>query len=135
MAKCILFKTGGSSADLDSLTATPKYVREKKTFYGRGTDALQTGAAVEYKDQVVELELNGSYPIPTGIHENAKVQQSGMLVLQGQTLEAKAYAQVVYTDGAYMQGDIKVPIVANLTAENIRNGVTVGGVTGSYTGF
>lgn len=135
MAKCILFKTGGSSADLDSLTATPQYVRNGKKFYGKGTDALQTGTAEEHKNQVTELELNGVYAIPKGIHENTQVKQSGLLVLPGQTLEAKSNPQVIYTDGAYMEGDIIVPAVKNLTPENVRNGVTVGDVTGTFTGF
>ncbi|NBI73783.1 hypothetical protein D3Z50_22760, partial [Clostridiaceae bacterium] len=53
----------------------------------------------------------------------------------GQTVAPGASAKTVTCSGKYMTGNITVSAVSNLTAANIRKGVTVGGVAGTYEGY
>lgn len=55
--------------------------------------------------------------------------------LAGQTVTPGASAKTVSCSGKYMTGNVTVNAVSNLTAANIKKGVTVGGVVGTYEGY
>ena len=55
--------------------------------------------------------------------------------LAGQTVTPGASAKTVSCSGKYMTGNVTVSAVSNLTAANIKKGVTVGGVVGTYEGY
>lgn len=55
--------------------------------------------------------------------------------LAAQTVAPGASAKTVSCSGKYMTGNITVSAVSNLTAANIKKGVTVGGVVGTYEGY
>lgn len=55
--------------------------------------------------------------------------------MEAQTITPGASAQTVSCTGKYMTGDVTINAVAGLSAGNIANGVTVGGVSGTYKGL
>lgn len=55
--------------------------------------------------------------------------------MESQTITPGASAQTVSCTGKYMTGDVTINAVAGLSAGNIANGVTVGGVAGTYKGL
>lgn len=55
--------------------------------------------------------------------------------MEAQTITPGASAQTVSCTGKYMTGDVTINAVAGLSAGNIANGVTVGGVAGTYKGL
>lgn len=55
--------------------------------------------------------------------------------LAAQTVAPGASAKTVSCSGKYMTGNVTVSAVSNLTAANIKKGVTVGGVVGTYEGY
>ncbi|RFZ75949.1 hypothetical protein DS742_26275 [Lacrimispora amygdalina] len=55
--------------------------------------------------------------------------------LSGTTITPGTSTQTVSSSGKYMTGDVVVNAVSNLTAANIKKGVVVGGVTGTWEGY
>ena len=55
--------------------------------------------------------------------------------MEAQTITPGASAQTVSCTGKYMTGNVTINAVAGLSAGNIANGVTVGGVAGTYKGL
>lgn len=55
--------------------------------------------------------------------------------LAGQTINPTASQQTVSSSGKYMTGNVVVNGVSNLSAGNIKRGVVVGGVTGTWEGY
>lgn len=134
MADAIVLR-GGSGFDDSQLTATPDKVRNGKTFYGSGSDSIQTGTVTEIAAETVTLPLNGSYTIPQGIHSgNGKVVQS-LQTSSGGTVYPTSEKQTVQTANKYMTGDVYVEPLIGLKPENIKKGVTILGVTGTYEGY
>ncbi len=133
MADAIVLR--GSGFDDSQLTATPDKVRNGKTFYGSGSDSIQTGTVTEIAAETVTLPLNGSYTIPQGIHSgNGKVVQS-LQTSSGGTVYPTSEKQTVQTANKYMTGDVYVAPLTGLKPENIKKGVTILGVTGTYEGY
>lgn len=54
--------------------------------------------------------------------------------MSGQTITPSSTSQTIATDGKYMLGDIIVSGDANLQATNIKQGISIFGKTGTYTG-
>lgn len=134
MADAIVLR-GGSGFDDSQLTATPDKVRNGKTFYGSGSDSIQTGTVTEIVAETVTLPLNGSYAIPQGIHSgNGKVVQN-MPTSAGGTVYPTSEKQTVQTANKYMTDDVYVAPLTGLKPENIKKGVTILGVTGTYEGY
>lgn len=81
------------------------------------------------------LGINGTYTIPEGYHNGAgKVTQS-IAAMGAQTVTPGNSQKVVSCSGKYMTGNVTVPAVSGLTAANIKKGVVVGGVTGTWEGY
>ena len=134
MADAIVLR-GGSGFDDSQLTATPDKVRNGKTFYGSGSDSIQTGTVTEIAAETVTLPLNGSYVIPQGIHSGyGKVVQS-LPTSSGGTVYPTSEKQTVQTANKYMTNDVYVSPLTGLKPENIKKGVTILGVTGTYEGY
>ena len=134
MADAIVLR-GGSGFDDSQLTATPDKVRNGKTFYGSGSDSIQTGTVTEIVAETVTLPLNGSYVISQGIHSgNGKVVQN-LPTSSGGTVYPTSEKQTVQTANKYMTDDVYVSPLTGLKPENIKKGVTILGVTGTYEGY
>ena len=81
------------------------------------------------------LGINGTYTIPEGYHNGAgKVTQS-IATMGAQTVTPGNSQKVVSCSGKYMTGNVTVQAVSNLIAANIKKGVVVGGVTGTWEGY
>lgn len=81
------------------------------------------------------LGINGTYTIPAGYHNGAgKVTQS-IDTMGAQTVTPGNSQKVVSCSGKYMTGNVTVQAVSNLIAANIKKGVVVGGVTGTWEGY
>lgn len=134
MADAIVLR-GGSGFDDSQLTATPDKVRKGKTFYGSGSNSIQTGTVTEIVEETVTLPLNGSYTIPQGIHSgNGKVVQN-LPTSAGGTIYPTSEKQTLQTANKYMTDDAYVAPLTGLKPENIKKGVTILGVTGTYEGY
>lgn len=81
------------------------------------------------------LGINGTYTIPEGYHNGAgKVTQS-IATMGAQTVAPGNSQKVVPCSGKYMTGNVTVQAVSNLIAANIKKGVTVGGIVGTWEGY
>ena len=81
------------------------------------------------------LAANGSYTIPAGWHNGSgKVNQS--LTTQGaKSVTPKTTNQTACSANRWTTGTITIVGSSNLTAGNIKNGVTIFGVKGTFTGW
>lgn len=133
------YHNGKGKVTVDSLasqtpgTATAAQILTGKTLWVKGskiTGTMPNRGAISHS-----LAANGSYTIPAGYHNGSgKVTQSlstqgGWTVTPG-TSNITACAANKWTIGTiYCAGN------ANLVAGNIKKGVTIFGVTGTYQGF
>ena len=99
----------GQNVDISSLTAAPSDVRKGKKYIGLGSDDERIGEMEDVIRQ--ELPTTGAQYVAPG---------AGQIVIE--------------CAGKYMTGNIVIQAVANLTAENIKYGVTVGEGEGAVTG-
>lgn len=74
--------------------------------------------------------LSGAYGYSNGVRVNGGIASMG-----AQTVTPGNAAKTVSCSGKYMTGNVTVKAVAGLTAANIKKGVTVGGVTGTWEGY
>lgn len=77
-----------------------------------------------------EKMLSGVYGYSNGAKVTGNIASMG-----AQTVTPGNAAKTVSCSGKYMTGNVTVSAVANLTAANIKKGVTVGGVTGTWEGY
>lgn len=132
----LLLPFKGTRMDFQVLTAIPEMVRKGKKFKGKGTDQTQTGTLPEVSAVKKELPLNGKYVIPAGLHDNESiVEQTTLSVMEGATIYPTGEAQTINTTNKYMNGDILVSALSGLVPGNIKKGVTILGVTGTYEGY
>ena len=98
-------------------------------------ESIQTGTVTEIVAETVTLPLNGSYTIPQGIHSgNGKVVQN-LPTSAGGTIYPTSEKQTLQTANKYMTDDAYVAPLTGLKPENIKKGVTILGVTGTYEGY
>lgn len=122
--------------DFSSLTAIPAKVRIGKLFKGAGTDQTQTGTLPTVAAVQREIGLNGRYDIPAGIHDSSStIKQTTLSTMGNTTVYPSETAQTVNTANKYMNGEITVAALSGLTPGNIKKGVTILGVTGTYEGY
>lgn len=81
------------------------------------------------------LGINGTYTIPEGYHNGAGAVKQSIPTLGGQTINPSSAQQIVSSNGKYMTGNVTVNAVSNLNPSNIKKGVVVGGVTGTWEGY
>lgn len=81
------------------------------------------------------LSINGSYTIPSGYHSGSgKVTQS-IPVQGGSTTTPSTSNKTIVAANRYVNGNIIVAGNSNLTAANIKKGVNIFGVTGTWEGY
>lgn len=78
------------------------------------------------------LGINGTYTIPEGYHNGSGKVTQNIPTMGAQTIIPGNAAKTVSCNGKYMTGNVTVSAVSNLTAANIKKGVTVGGVAGTF---
>lgn len=124
----------GQNVDISSLTAAPSDVRKGKKYIGSGGDDERIGEMERIAPVTHSLPLNGVYNIPAGEHTGQDVIRQELPTMGTQYVAPGAGQIVIECAGKYMTGNIVIQAVANLTAENIKYGVTVGEGEGAVTG-
>jgi len=133
------YHNGGGTVTVNSLasqtdgTATEWQVLSGKTCWVKGVKI--TGKMANNGAISASLGLNGTYTIPAGYHNGSgKVTQS-IATQGGWTIVPGTSNKLGCAAGRYCTGAIYVQGNSNLVAWNIKKGVTIFGVTGTYQGF
>lgn len=124
-------KIGGTN--IDNLTAQPSDVLSGKNFVGAGTEDTQIGTIADQGAPSHSLPVNESITLPPGYYSGGSVTQS-LDTSSGKTVSPGANKITVDATNKYFTGNIVVSGVTNLIPSNIKIGVTVGGVTGTWNG-
>lgn len=125
---------GGGGADLDIVTAGKPDVLAGKVIVDKDGEPL-TGTMPDRGAITQLLGINGIYTIPEGYHNGSgKVMQS-IATMGAQTVNPTVSQQVVSTSGKYLTGNVTVNGVNNLASVNIKKGVNVGGIVGTFEGY
>lgn len=126
---------GGSvGADIDAVTAEQPDILAGKVIVDKDGEPL-IGTMPNHGAVNQSLGINGAYTIPEGYHNGlGKVTQS-VVTMGGQTINPGASQQTVSTSGKYMTGDVIVSGVSNLSAGNVKKGVNIGGIVGTWEGY
>lgn len=117
---------GASGTDTSDATAVAGDILNGKTAYGANgklTGTIPTVTA-SMSDNVVT--------VPKGYVKSAQTLTAGT-ALNAFTITPAANAQVI-SKGSYLRGEVTVAGDANLTASNIKSGVTIFNVAGTYEG-
>lgn len=125
--------TANSLASQTSANATAGQILSGQTAWVNGskiTGSMSNRGAVSQG-----LGINGSYTIPAGYHNgNGKVTQS-IPVQGGSTTTPGTANKTIVAANRYVNGNIIVAGSSNLTAGNIKKGVNIFGVTGTWEGY
>ena len=125
--------TANSLASQTSANATAAQILFGYTAWVNGskiTGTMANRGAVSYK-----LPANGSYTIASGYHNGSgKVTQS-LTTQRGKTVTPTTSNQTACASGRWVTGNIICAGSSNLTAGNIKKGVTIFGVKGTWQGF
>lgn len=158
MGKVIISTSGGGSVTSDDVTAISSHVLEGDTYLGADTnDDAGTGTMPDMNTVDSTLGgINASYP-NVAIHKGSSIQfgntsssnerlfgirapkgyyNGGSYVgaaAQTKTVSPTASSQTIYADSNKILEKVTVNGVDNLTAGNIKSGVTVGGTKGTFT--
>ncbi|MDW2799905.1 hypothetical protein RZO55_20240 [Clostridium boliviensis] len=125
---------GGGGADLEMVTAERPDVLTGKVIVDKDGNPL-AGTMPDNGAVNQSLGINSTYTIPKGYHNGLGKVIQNVASMAGQTINPTASQQTVSSSGKYMTGNVVVNGVSNLTAANIRKGVNVGGVVGSFQGY
>ena len=114
-------------------TATAAQILSPKTCWVKGvkiTGTMPNNGAISYS-----LPLNGTYKIPAGYHNGEGKVTQNLQTQSGWTIVPTTTNQIGCPANRYCTGDIYVKGDPNLIAKNIKKGVDIFGVTGTYQGF
>lgn len=125
--------TANSLSSQTSANATSGQILSGQTAWVNGskiTGSMSNRGAVSQG-----LGINGSYTIPAGYHNgNGKVTQS-IPVQGGSTTTPGTANKTIVAANRYVNGNIIVAGSSNLTAGNIKKGVNIFGVVGTWEGY
>lgn len=116
--------------DTSDATAVAGDLRQGKTAYAKGAKLVGT---------LVPLDTTDANAVATDILAGKTAYVNGVKVTgsiasqEAQTITPAVTAQTIEA-GKYLAGAITINGDANLLAENIKSGVTIFGVAGTYTG-
>lgn len=116
--------------DTSDATAVAGDLRQGKTAYAKGARLVGT---------LVPLDTTDANAVATDILAGKTAYVNGVKVTgsiasqEAQTITPAVTAQTIEA-GKYLAGAITINGDANLLAENIKSGVTIFGVAGTYTG-
>jgi len=163
VAECIVLKGGG--ADLDVVTAGVGDVLAGKVIVGadgepltgtmanRGAVSQALNAGGSYTVPAGYHNGSGSVTANSLSSQTSATAAAGQILsgytawvngskltgsiasLAGQTITPSASQQTISSSGKYMTGNVVVNAVSNLSAANVKKGVVVGGVTGTFEGY
>ena len=125
--------TVNSLASQTDATATAAQILSPKTCWAKGvkiTGTMPDNGAISYS-----LPINGTYKIPAGYHNGEGKVTQNLQTQSGWTIVPTTTNQIGCPANRYCTGDIYVKGDPNLIAENIKKGVDIFGVTGTYQGF
>lgn len=114
-------------------TATAAQILSPTTCWVKGvkiTGTMPNNGAISYS-----LPINGTYKIPAGYHNGEGRVTQTLQTQSGWTIVPTTTNQIGCPANRYCTGDIYVKGDPNLIAENIKKGVDIFGVTGTYQGF
>ena len=124
--------TANSLASQTSATAIASQILSGITAWVNGikiTGSMSNQGAVSQS-----LTINGTYTVPAGYHNGSgKVTQS--ITTKGAATYTPGTAAQVIAGGQYLSDAQTISAVSNLSAANIKKGVVVGGVTGTWEGY
>ena len=125
--------TANSLASQTSANATAAQILSGYTAWVNGskiTGTMTNRGAVSYN-----LPVQGSYTIASGYHNGSgKVTQS-LTTQGGKTVTPTTSNQTACASGRWVTGNIICAGASTLTAGNIKKGVTIFGVKGTWQGF
>lgn len=125
--------TANSLASQTSANATAGQILSGQTAWVNGskiTGSMSNRGAVSQG-----LGINGSYTIPAGYHNGSgKVTQS-IPVQGGSTTTPGTANKTIVAANRYVNGNIIVAGSSNLIAGNIKKGINIFGVTGTWEGY
>ena len=96
---------------------------------------LVNGSMVNRGNVSQSLAANGSYTIPAGWHAGGGRVTQSLSVHVGGTYTPNTANQVICWANWYASGNIVVAGASTLTAGNIRNGITIFGIRGTFQGW
>ena len=96
---------------------------------------LVNGSMVNRGNVSQSLGANGSYTIPAGWHAGSGRVSQSLATQGGKTVTPKTTNQTAVAANRWTTGNIIVAGNANLKAANIRNGITIFGIRGTFTGW
>lgn len=131
----MLKKQGGTVVDFDGLTATAQDVEAGEKFYGGGSEDIQTGTLKKNAQIKKKLGANESYAVPTGIIPAGSYVYQDITKKNAMSIMPKSYGSTAGVKGCYMNGNVTILGIENLTPENVRAGITVGTVPGEFHGW
>ena len=113
--------------------ASDGQVLSGQTYYNTDAKTKRTGTMPNRGAVNQSLAINGSYTIPAGYHNGSgKVTQS--IPTKGAQTYTPGTANQTIAAGQYLTGAQTIKGDPNLKAENIKKGVSIMGITGSYEG-
>lgn len=125
----------GGGADTSELTALPSDVAENQKFYGSGSDDVQNGILKVNGIVRHKLPVNGAYTIPAGIHEQGEVYQDIQTVTGNIIIDPAQGGSAAGIKDKFFNSNVIVNGVENLLPENIKAGVFIGTIEGTWRGF
>lgn len=134
MAECLILKAG-SKLDDSELSATPRYVRQGKTFYGSGSDDVQTGSMKDIAKITKQMAINETYAISEGYHGGEDTFTQNIPTQAGPVIDPGASGETVSVTGKYLTSNTTIQNIENLRPEVIKKGVKISDITGTFEGF
>ena len=113
--------------------ASDGQVLSGQTYYNTDAKTKRTGTMPNRGAVNQSLAINGSYTIPAGYHNGSgKVTQN--IPTKGAQTYTPGTANQTIAAGQYLTGAQTIKGEPNLKPENIKKGVSIMGITGSYEG-
>lgn len=114
--------------------ASDGQVLSGQTYYNTDAKTKRTGAMPNRGAVNQSLAINGSYTIPAGFHNGSgKVTQS--VKTKGAQTYTPGTTNQTIAAGQYLTGAQTIKGDPNLRPENIKKGVSIMGITGSFEGW